>query len=99
MPRMLRLAASAAVRKPVQYVFFWPISTGGVRAPRTARKPVQCSQARVADTSVIEFANAELSACALCTAGVRARERETGADNVASTFTISCVRVEVRLQE
>ena len=33
-----------------------------------------------------------------CTVGVPS-ERETGADNVASTFIVSCVRVEVRLQD
>ena len=43
--------------------------------------------------------------CVLCTvassvlSACRARERETGADNVASTFTVSCVGVEVRLQD
>ena len=99
MPRMLKRAASAAVPKPVQYVF--QANLGRRRAHFTHHPETSSvlSSPSSTDPSVIELANAELSACALLTVGVRARERETGADNVASTFTVSCVRVEVRLQE
>ena len=74
---MLKLAASAAVRQPVQYVFFLANlgrrrAAGGVRAPLPA--PPETSSVRSVpsstDLSVIEFANAELSVCALCTACV-----------------------------
>ena len=51
---------------------------------------------RSTDLSEIEFTNAELSLCALCTACVRGERYEIGANNVASTFPVSCARVEVR---
>ena len=76
-------------------------TAGGVRAPPPA--PSETSSVRSGPSStdlfVIEFANAELSVCALCTACVQARDRETGADNVASTFHFSYVRVEFRIPE
>ena len=75
MPRMLKRAASAAVRKPVHYVFL--ANLGRRRAYFTHRPETNSvlSGPSCTDPFVIEFANAELSACALFTIGVRARER------------------------